>query len=347
MSSELTIHFEGYWQCRQATDPDPSRDPRGASGYTFAIGNENDLDTIIRLQRDEIEDVDFREAWPPPKYPKTHAYYSKEDDKGRFGVFVSSVKLDGETYEPGMAALFGGKVRWLPAKHQIEGPRFELRNTIIFNPGNNSGIFMPIDPFHIMIEGKNDTVRIGRDDPLNPNDPEQKIWEIEDSEIYERRCPREFNSDADEALSAIGLDTTDKGLPYLTYFQKRKEWLELRLSQVDNAIAACRLDEKCDPQTLADLEVQRGAYLNRLYIIQEFTSDAVSDRLGNRLGLMARWDHDLRGTDISTEGVNALGGTILTGSNDEWRTSYWMGAFDDDTMRGYMRGFLRVPFVKE
>ena len=37
----LSIHYEGYWQCRQATDPDPSRDRRGASGYTFAIGKES------------------------------------------------------------------------------------------------------------------------------------------------------------------------------------------------------------------------------------------------------------------------------------------------------------------
>ena len=58
MSSKLTIHFEGYWQCRQATDPDPSRDKRGASGYTFAIGNENDLDEIIRLQRDDAKEVE-------------------------------------------------------------------------------------------------------------------------------------------------------------------------------------------------------------------------------------------------------------------------------------------------
>lgn len=203
---------------------------------------------------------------------------------------------------------------------------------------------MPVDPFHIMIEG-NDGVRIGRDDPLNPKDPEQKIWEISDSDIYKRRCPREFNSDADEALQAIGLKTTDQASPYLSYFQKRKEWLELELSQVETKIAACRPGES-SAAYLADLEVQRGAYLNRLYIIREFTSNAVSDRLGNRLGLMARWEHDLLGTKITTEGIEYLGGTILTGSNDEWRTSYWMGSFDGDTMRGYMRGFLQVPFTK-
>ena len=82
-------------------------------------------------------------------------------------------------------------MRWLPVGKVKHGPRFELRNTIIFNPGNNSGIFMPVDPFHIHIEGR-DGLLIGRDDPLNPENPDEKVWEISDSEIYKRRCPRDF-----------------------------------------------------------------------------------------------------------------------------------------------------------
>lgn len=345
--SELTLHFEGYWQCRQATDPDPSRDPRGASGYTFAIGDENDLDQIIRLQRDEIEEVDFRKAWPPPYYPPSHARAREDGSEDRFGVFVNRVELDGTAYEPGENALVGGKVRWLPSGERLQGPRFELRNTLIFNPGNNSGIFMPVDPFHIMIEGYGEPVRIGRDDPLDPERPEEKIWQISDSEVYRRRCPRKWYSDADEALLAIGLATTAEGSPYLGYFQKRKEWLELELTQVENEIAALGAgSEERHAARIADLEVQRGAYLNRLYVIEQFTSDVVDDRLGTRLGLMARWDHALRGANITAEGTDRLGGSVLIGPGDEWRVGYWMGAFDGDTMRGYLRGQLRVPFER-
>ena len=65
----LKINFEGYWQCRQATDPDPSDDPRGVSGYTYAVGAENDLDLVIRLQQDEIIPIDFR-LRNLPHYPK-------------------------------------------------------------------------------------------------------------------------------------------------------------------------------------------------------------------------------------------------------------------------------------
>lgn len=346
MSSELTIHFEGYWQCRQATDPDPSRDPRGASGYTFAIGEESDLDTIIRLQRDEIADADFRAAWPPPYYPPTHARAGEDGTEDRFGVFVSAVELDGRRYARGERALVGGKVRWLPSGKPKAGPRFELRNTITFNPGNNSGIFMPVDPFHILIEGEHEPVRIGRDDPLDPRRPKEKIWQISDSAVYRRRCPRDFYMDADEALQAIGLTPTIEGSPYLDYFQKRREWLELELSQVENAMAALETAGRERSARYAELEVRRGAYLNRLYVIEEFTSDEVGDRLGTRLGMLARWDHALVGDDVTIEGTDSLGGSILAGPDDEWRTGYWMGAFDGDTMRGYMRGHLRVPFKR-
>lgn len=345
MRSKLTIHFEGYWQCRQATDPDPSLDPRGASGYTFALGDENDFDAIIRLHDDEIDPKDFREAWPPANYPATHPLSKTAGtDKERFGIFVSKVKLDGADYQPGNDALVSGKVRWLPSGGRLKGPRFELRNTIIFNAGNDNGIFMPIDPFHISIEGNSsaEDLCIERDDLLNPDQPEEHIWEISDSEIYRRRCPREFYSDADEALEAIGLDTAAAGLPYDQYFQQRKEWLELKLAQVDSEIA-CKGVKSIDA---TDLEVQRGALLNRLYVIRQFTSDDVGNRLGTRLGLMARWEHTLCGNNIMTRGTEVLEGRVLAGFDDEWSTRYWMGAYDGDTMRGYMRGFLEVPFER-
>jgi hypothetical protein len=48
----LTLGFEGWAECRLATDPDPSDEGRGVSGWTFAVAGEPDLDRIIRLQPD-------------------------------------------------------------------------------------------------------------------------------------------------------------------------------------------------------------------------------------------------------------------------------------------------------
>jgi hypothetical protein len=51
----LQLDFEGYFMNRLATDPDPTDDPYGTSGYTMAVGGEPILDQKIRLQYDENE----------------------------------------------------------------------------------------------------------------------------------------------------------------------------------------------------------------------------------------------------------------------------------------------------
>ena len=39
----LVLTFQGWCLILVATDPDPSDEPRGVSGYTFAFGAEPDL----------------------------------------------------------------------------------------------------------------------------------------------------------------------------------------------------------------------------------------------------------------------------------------------------------------
>ncbi len=41
---QLVVRFRGWCTIRLPTDPDPSDEPRGASGYTFAFSGEPDLD---------------------------------------------------------------------------------------------------------------------------------------------------------------------------------------------------------------------------------------------------------------------------------------------------------------
>ena len=72
----ITLNFEGWFQCRLATDPDPSDEPRGVSGWTFAVAGEEDLDRIIRLQQ--------------PVSPRSPGPGSK------VGVVVKAVSLDGQ-----------------------------------------------------------------------------------------------------------------------------------------------------------------------------------------------------------------------------------------------------------
>jgi hypothetical protein len=50
ISAIVTLKFSGWFQCRLATNPDPSDEARGVSGFTFALPGEKDLDRIIRFQ---------------------------------------------------------------------------------------------------------------------------------------------------------------------------------------------------------------------------------------------------------------------------------------------------------
>ena len=63
----LILNFEGYFQMRMATDPDPTDEKRGISGYTFALAGEPDLDAKIHLQPDE--DGVWERKFGPPGTP--------------------------------------------------------------------------------------------------------------------------------------------------------------------------------------------------------------------------------------------------------------------------------------
>jgi hypothetical protein len=147
----LTLNFEGWFQCRLATDPDPSDEPRGASGWTFAVAGEEDLDRVIRLQE--------------PISPRSHG--------PEVGVLVRTVTV-GERHildHP----LVGGQVQLL------DEPKFEGRNGIVAEDAAEG-----IDPFHLRITGGGVTLR--RKDILDPQNPERKMHEVDPS-VLQRRQP--------------------------------------------------------------------------------------------------------------------------------------------------------------
>jgi hypothetical protein len=216
---KLRINFKGYWQCRQATDPDPSDEPRGVSGYTFAVGHESDLDQIIYLQRDKIPRVDIREP---------HA--------DNFGVHTTGAVIvaDGELKQLGPELAHGAKVHLRPSQsNRNKLPKFELRNEIIFH--ELQGIIMPICPFNLEIEG--DGWKLRREDPLDISDTSLEVWQM--VEGYARRSPKSFNVLADEVLEAIDIKPEpDYATAFSNYFQIRKQWLKLRLAETSDPVEA-------------------------------------------------------------------------------------------------------------
>jgi hypothetical protein len=115
----LVLGFEGWAQCRLATDPDPSDEPRGVSGWTFAVAGEPDLDRVLRFQP---EGAVPRTPGPP------------------IGVAISGHAVDGRPVDP--SPLHGVPVDLL------DSPVFDGRNGLSHEDGKE-----PIVPFHLRIEG--------------------------------------------------------------------------------------------------------------------------------------------------------------------------------------------------
>ena len=113
------IKFGGWFQCRLSTDPDPTDEPRGVSGYVRAVAGEPDLDRIIRLQ--------------PPVVQRSHC--------PPIGVNVTSVFGDSRCL-PNEHPLVGATVELL------DDPKFEGRNHVIAEDG-----YEPVVPVHLRIAG--------------------------------------------------------------------------------------------------------------------------------------------------------------------------------------------------
>ncbi|WP_437685252.1 hypothetical protein [Sorangium sp. So ce176] len=145
----LILDFAGWFQCRLPTDPDPTDEARGVSGFTFAVAGEPDLDRIIRFQR--------------PVAPRTHG--------PTVGVRVTAVSLDGQPMPD--HPLVGAAVDLLGE------PKFESRNYVLRDSAQGA-----IVPFRLGIFG--DGVEIEREDVLYPPDPERRIHEIP-ALFHERR----------------------------------------------------------------------------------------------------------------------------------------------------------------
>lgn len=114
----MQLSFSGWFQCRLATDPDPTDEPRGVSGSTFALPGEPDLDRIIRTQP--------AGTTPRPLGPA-------------IGVTVNGLVID-------EAAAAG---------HPLQGAAVTLLSDPVFEGRNgfaSEDTEEPIFPFHIRIE---------------------------------------------------------------------------------------------------------------------------------------------------------------------------------------------------
>jgi hypothetical protein len=198
----LSLRFEGWFQCRLPTNPDPTDEPRGISGSTWALAGEPDLDRIIR--------------WSDPVAPRSYS--------PAVGVHIVSVSIDGAPRP----------------KHPLQGsavdllgePKFEERNGIIAKMGE-----APIDPFYIEVSSKNITLR--RRDLWDPRRPALRIHEVP-PDMLRRRQPTHTGRGIWELASAEVADATGVA-DFPGYFQRRRELLQKDLEVADDPIVKLAL----------------------------------------------------------------------------------------------------------
>jgi hypothetical protein len=303
----LEIQFQGYFMCRIATDPDPTNEQRGVSGYTLALVGEDPLDQVIRTQ---IEDPEFlkRNLRPP----------AHEMGIG-IGVDVNDVLFDGQPYfGPARDALVGARLFLEGTNPPFPGPTYDSRNNIV---GSDDNMAFVVNPFQLALRqgpAGEESLLITAEDYLNPVKPEQKIWEIEDPETYARRLPVAFSSSSTPAQAAI------RAFDGAGYFQDRVKYLRKRMADLEK-------------QQVPDLETRLAELHTRIWQIDFWAS-----RIETKLAFQLTYSFNVNGPQKVIDRAGALHGEI--DCNQPWPVTFWFGSWDGDLLIGWMQGSLSVPF---
>ena len=303
----LTLGFEGYYMCRLATDPDPTDESRGMSGYTMALATEDPFDRIIRLRVDEA--FAARNLRPPAR------------DLGvEVGVRVTAVAFDGQPRPE--HPLVGARVHLGGRDEPADGPTFESRNNLT---GSDDNFAFVIDPFRLHIVSPCGSIAVEAEDHLDPVQPWLPIWEVLDPEIYGRRLPNATADASTEVAQAIGV------FDLYGYFRDRRRYLQEQIRLGESALAGPASDREA-------IETRTQQFRSRLYQL-EFWGDRVIGKLGNKVD----WAFEINGRQAVTDPDGRLGGAV--DEAQPWPVRFWFGGWDGDLLVGYLRGSLGLPFA--
>lgn len=207
VSQVLEVAFEGYFMCRIATDPDPTNEERGMSGYTMALPREDRLDQVIRLN-------------PDAAFLARNTREPLDQMPYEVGVKVTDARLDGASYAPAAEVLRGASVELLGRDNPLAGAIFESRNN---TTGSDDTMSFVIDPFDLQIA--NGTTTIRATDYIDPANPSLALWQIQDPARYARRLTRCWATGDQEVAEATGV------FDMYGYFRDRRRFLTQRIAE--------------------------------------------------------------------------------------------------------------------
>ncbi|MBL9117281.1 MAG: hypothetical protein JNJ83_19900 [Verrucomicrobiaceae bacterium] len=335
----IDIDFEGFFLCRLATDPDPSLEERGISGFTYAVAGESLLNPAIFCQP---EDVQKTYGLKPPEYRDRAADdleqfdivnirqaspdYASYNTQG-IGINVTGVKVNGSPDSKLTSVLANAKVRFCVdgvKGWNFPGPIFEGRNQIVSDGDPDR---FSVNPFVFQIKDAADkTTFVQRFDPLDFDHPQNQMWQTP-GDVVARRLPVQRFPQSQVLLNSLGIEDP------IDHFTMRSDWLAAKVAEA----------EACGKTALAE------AYKSRQFAVDFFTQatgpTVLSNRLASRIPLRQLYIHEIRGTpQMAPIVVNSgafAGYTIRT--NEPWPVQYYIGAFDGDLMTGYITGTLTLP----
>jgi len=208
----LILDFEGWFQYRATTDPDPTDDARGVSGYTFALAGEPDLDCIVHFQPDEPGV--FERDFGPEGGPKV-------------GVTVRKARRD----VADVPKLVGGKIAFA-------GARLLEHNGILIRED-----FFVIDPLRVSLAvgGKTLLDRIDYLDPTHPNLPPEKV----SGPALQRRQPAKFTANSEQVAAATGLPNA-QNVTLIENRLRRRRSLQKLLAKTTDPVKRAALESRIE-----------------------------------------------------------------------------------------------------
>ena len=338
----LDIIFDGYFQCRLATDPDPSNEQRGISGFTYSVAGETLLDPSIWSQAKDIQDAygDKDSAFKDPlrsnpqfdikNIREASPDYVNYNSRG-IGILVKEVQINGEVVSDLTEKMKGFLCRFAnrpKSNGPFNGPIFEGRNQITSDGDPDR---FTVNPFVFTISSPDDSKMVlSRFDPLDMNCPDKQLYQIFPNDVVSRRLPYQRFAMSEDGLAQVGL-TMDS---LSTYFQNRMTWLKTKIVEA----------EAINNPALAE------AYKSRLYAVNFFTQatgpTVLANRLLSRIPLRQLYHHTIRG-NASMEPIpmadQEFFGPYVIDTEKEWEILYYLGQYDGDLMAGWCSGTLSIP----
>ncbi|MDF1699465.1 MAG: hypothetical protein P1U56_26670, partial [Saprospiraceae bacterium] len=304
-----SLFFKGWAQCRLATDPDPDYEPRGVSGYTFALPGEPDMDRIINFQ--QRKGVVNRSFGPAVGVKVTGGYAFKTT--GKEGNVTFEAKKEITKGHP----LFGAKIDLLG------DPKFSSHNSILVY--NGYGI---VNPFRLEVSTKNTKgkkVSVSRQFYIDPENPVEDLEKITIDQLSNYTIGIDVTSPPLITAGENSLKPKDRintmGSPNMmyesgildpvAYRQERLKNLQEELSNVRKKRPISRIKVAALEKRISELEINNPR--NRRTI---------------QLGAKVLLPYALNSKNALLNGKKIKAGPT-------WGVEMWMGGWDADSMCFY------------